>query len=142
MPLVEREMLILPDHLSSSMFCSGVVVVPGAQFYVFTFLVPCCDACNDFSTQKQISVLRFLASDYSFDFLKLLDHCIFRPSIYGLLTTTLVSSIYRPLIYGLLTTTLVSSIFRSLIFLSFNLRLLTTRLPPPPFKPFYALSLM
>ena len=115
MPLVEQEMFILPDHLSSSMFCSGVVVVLGVQFYAFTFLVPCYDARNDFCTHKHISVLRFMASDYSFDFLKFLDHCIFRPSIYGLLTTTLVSSIYRPS-----------------IFLPFNLCLLTTRLPLPP----------
>ena len=69
MSLVEKELLTLPEHMSSPPVFSGVCVTPSLVLYV-CFVDRCLSLCT-FSFVIVLSVLRFTDSDYPFGIFKL-----------------------------------------------------------------------
>ena len=69
-PLVEKELPALPEHLSSPLVFNGIRVTRSLVLYV-CFVDRCLSSCTFFLLTIVLSVLRYTDSDYSFGIFKL-----------------------------------------------------------------------
>ena len=66
MPVVEQDLLTLPEYLDSPPDVGSVRVLHFVQLYVFELFAPCCEVCYDLSLKQYSFRLYFYLIDKEF----------------------------------------------------------------------------